>query len=511
MTVEELIRAYAAGAGTSQTTALSATAETSFSELYARARTVAGRLQDAGAGRGTAVAALLPNSAGLLEVALGAMFCGAEFLPLSSALVPRELAVILGQVTVSVWVTDTVTAPTVASVLALLPQPLAVCPVDALCSDPPAASTSVADLADVRSADGAWITMSGGTTGSPKLYRVSHESLVSNLLLNALEWGWRTCGTHVAIAPMAHGIGFCGVFGQLITGGPVAIAGPYDPARALDLVRQQERAWTAVVPTILRDLALSARDTGPCSSLRLVICAGSRLSGSTRELAATAFPAATIVEYYGSTEMGWVTWIGPSEAAAHPGSVGRAAMAAEVVVRRDDGSRTTTGESGTIWKRGRPYSTPVTATGDEMPGSPGSWTTSHDVGTLDDDGYLYLQGRGDELIISGGMNVFAAEVEQILGSHAAVRDCVVVGLPDERWGEQVIAVVVVDGTASPDDRATIERELASLSQAMLASYKRPKRIIFSPDIPRTASAKPSRTAVREHVSNLLQERELTDA
>jgi acyl-CoA synthetase (AMP-forming)/AMP-acid ligase II len=503
VTVSETIRALANNPRTRHQVAVEGPNGADFEQLYHRAQAVGQALRDAGAVRGTTVAVFLQNSPQLLDVALGAMFCGAEFLSISSDLVLREVAATLSKVAVSVCVADDRSAPTVASVLSLLPSEPAVRLVETLGHRAPSDRTLTAELDDARRDDGAWIAMSGGTSGTPKLYHVSHEALVDNLLLNALEWGWRSCGTHVVIAPMAHGIGFHGMLGQLITGGPIAIAGPYNPADTVELIRKTEHAWTSVVPTILRDLALSAVDAGPCSSLSLVVCAGSRLSSATRELAATAFPAARIVEFYGSTEMGWVTWISPMEAVNYPGSVGRAVLGAEVAVLRDDGSRASPGESGTIWKRGRSYSSALIGLGDG-PREP-SWVTSHDIGYMDSEGYLYLQGRGDELIISGGMNVYADEVELILSQHGEVRDCVVVGSPDERWGEKVVAVVVVDGGASNEDRTRIERELTALARSMLASYKRPKRIVFSAAIPRTSAAKLSRAAVRDLVSALSAE------
>jgi long-chain acyl-CoA synthetase len=202
-------------------------------------------------------------------------------------------------------------------------------------------------------------------------------------------------------------------------------------------------------------------------------------------------------EYLGSTE-GTLTRVSSPEWLARPGTVGRPLPGLTVKVLDDGGRELSRGESGTLWfgVEGRPPAF-------EYHGDPhktaearrGDLVTAGDVGYLDGDGYLFLRDRRTDLIISGGVNVYPAEVENHLITHPAVADVAVIGVPDDEWGAQVVAVVQPAAGLTPD--AELAEDLERFCRDGLAGFKRPRQFEFSVLLPRTPAGKLSRRAVRD--------------
>jgi long-chain acyl-CoA synthetase len=201
-----------------------------------------------------------------------------------------------------------------------------------------------------------------------------------------------------------------------------------------------------------------------------------------------------IYEYYGATEGGG-TIVTPHEWLEHPGTVCRPWPGSAITIVREDGTDAPAGEPGLIYiKDGRqfdyhqdPEKTAANRRGDVF--------TVGDIGYLDDDGWLYLCDRRTDLILSGGVNIYPAEIEGVLLTHPAVRDVAVIGVPDAEWGQQVHAVVEPIAAATAD--AALAEELIALCRTNLASYKCPRKVVFRPDLPRTDTGKLSRAEVRE--------------
>jgi long-chain acyl-CoA synthetase len=204
-----------------------------------------------------------------------------------------------------------------------------------------------------------------------------------------------------------------------------------------------------------------------------------------------------LYEFYAATE-GAATTVNAPDWLSHPGTVGRPIPGVEITIVRDDGTEAPVGEPGLVYIKGWSYGKPFeyhrdpSKTADSRRGD--SFTVG-DIGYLDEDGWLYLCDRRTDLIISGGVNIYPAEVEGILLTHPAVRDVAVIGVPDADWGQQVRAVVepVVAVTAD----ATLADELIAFCRANLAHYKCPRTVAFSPALPRTDAGKLSRSQVRE--------------
>jgi long-chain acyl-CoA synthetase len=202
-------------------------------------------------------------------------------------------------------------------------------------------------------------------------------------------------------------------------------------------------------------------------------------------------------EYLGSTE-GTLTRVGSPEWLVKPGTVGRALPGLTVQILDDDGRELPPGGSGTIWfgVEGRPPTFEYHGDPEKTAeGRRGDLVTAGDVGYLDADGYLFLQDRRTDLIISGGVNIYPAEIEHHLIAHPAVADVAVIGVPDAEWGSSVVAVVEPVPGVNPD--AFLAEELDRFCREGLAGFKRPRHIEFQTRLPRTPAGKLSRRAVRD--------------
>jgi long-chain acyl-CoA synthetase len=206
-----------------------------------------------------------------------------------------------------------------------------------------------------------------------------------------------------------------------------------------------------------------------------------------------------ITEYYAATEAGIVTTIDSTQWLTKPGSVGRPVPRTEVLILDGDGTELPPGRTGTVYVRRSSradfsyHNAPdKTAAAHRRPGT----FTVGDLGHVDDDGYLYLGGRGDETIISGGVNIYPAEVEQAIAAHEAVRDVVVFGIPDEEFGERVMAVVELepDAALSAED---VPDALDAYCRTLLAGFKRPRGYRVVDELPREPTGKVSRARLRD--------------
>jgi long-chain acyl-CoA synthetase len=293
-------------------------------------------------------------------------------------------------------------------------------------------------------------------------------------------WAFDPGDTHLVCSPLHHSapIRFSG--GTLAAGGDVVILPRFDPALAAVAIATERPTTAFLVPAHLQRLfaaADAAGDLPDLTSFRLVAHAGAHCPEPLKRRALDAFPAGALWEFYGSTE-GQFTACGPDDWLAHPGTVGRARPHRRLRVD----------ERGQVWCGAPPWArftywrdpdkTAAAWRGDEF--------TVGDLGRMDDDGFLYLDGRRDDLIISGGVNVYPAEVERALHEVPGVADVAVFGVPDDRWGQRVTAAVV--GDATPE-------AVTAWARTHLAPHKRPKQVVRVPEIPLGPTGKVRRSAL----------------
>jgi long-chain acyl-CoA synthetase len=311
-----------------------------------------------------------------------------------------------------------------------------------------------------------------GTTGRPKgvwtglLDDHDAEVLVRD---EAELWGFHAGDRHLVLSRLYHSAPFRFAAGTLLAGGTVALApDSHDPAEA---VRAFRPTTTFLAPVHLQRLLDGVDGTDDLASFRLVAHAGSPCPAPLKERALSSLPDGSVWEFYGSTE-GQFTVCSPEDWRERPGTVGRARPGRELSVDPD----------GTIWCR-PPAFARFSYWRDEAK-TKAAWRddafTVGDLGRLDDDGFLFLDGRRDDLIITGGVNVYPLEIERAVLDHPGVLEAVVFPVDDEHWGQMVCAAVVADV-----DEAVLRRHV----ETRLAPYKRPKRWLVVDALPHTPTGK----------------------
>lgn len=324
-----------------------------------------------------------------------------------------------------------------------------------------------------------------GTTGSPKgvWSGVLGEADGRALLDEENElWGFDAADLHLVCSPLHHSAPIRFGVGTLLAGGSLVFIGHFDAVRAAQAIVATRPTTTFVVPSHLQRLFALGR-LPDLSSFRLVAHAGAPCPAPLKWAAIDAFPDRSVWEFYGSTE-GQFTACPAAEWIERPGTVGRARPHRRLSVDSDD----------VIWCEVPPYArftywrdpARTDAAWRPRPGARHAQFTVGDLGRLDDDGFLWLDGRRDDLIISGGVNVYPVEVEQVLVHAPGVEQVAVFGVSDERWGQRVCAAIV--GEADP-------AAVIAFARTQLAAYKCPKDVYTTHDLPHTGTGKVQRAGV----------------
>ncbi|MGX1811817.1 acyl-CoA synthetase [Nocardia sp. NPDC055321] len=328
------------------------------------------------------------------------------------------------------------------------------------------------------------ILLTSGTTGTPKgAPRPEPKSLAAlGGLLSRVPF--RAKEVTECCAPMFHTLGFASAMLALGFGSTLVVRRRFDPQAAIDSAAEHGATTMIVVPVMLARMvdlggrALTGRDL---SALRIIFVAGSQLGAQLcREVTATFGPV--VYNLYGSTEVAYATVAGPEDLAVEPGCVGRPVLGARVRILDENGRRVPTGTTGRIFVGNVIQFEGYTGGGHKEVIR--GLMSSGDVGHFDSEGRLFIDGRDDDMIVSGGENVFPCEVEELLHTHPAVREAAVVGVPDETFGARLKAFVVVHEGHSLSAEDT--REFVKTN---LARYKVPREVVFLVELPRNPTGK----------------------
>ena len=451
----------------------------SYAALYERAVRQANALAVAGAAPGERVAVIAGASRDFVVAMHATSLVGAVFAPLNARLTAGELAAQLRNAAPAVVLCDESreALATEAAALAGVPPPrrLPLPPVDA-----------EAPLVDAHDADSRHsIVYTSGTTGKARGVTLTYGNFWASASASALNLGLDPADRWLVCLPLHHVGGLSIPIRSAIYGTAVELHARFAPEAVNQAARSGRVTLLSVVPTMLRRM-LNADDRDFDGSLRAVLVGGGPVPPALLERAAAR--GLPVVQTYGLTEAcSQVTTLAPAEAMAHPGSAGRALLSADV---RVDASL---GEPGEILVRG-PAVTPGYYRDSEATAGAFSdgWLRTGDIGVFDEDGFLTVLDRRDDVIVSGGENVYPAEVEAALLACPGVEAAAVVGLPDEEWGQRVAAAVVARG---PAELARVE----PLLRSRLAGYKIPAAIERFEALPTTASGKVQRRFVRERM------------
>jgi fatty-acyl-CoA synthase len=349
---------------------------------------------------------------------------------------------------------------------------------------------------DVREEDPQYFNLTSGTTGLPKAYLLTQYNNAAAAGHMAFVHDVTEKDVILTVFPIFGRVGF-GWAGIGIYTGARNVLHQFNPAQMLELIQKEKVTISNWVPTIASIvLSMPEVDNYDYSSLRGLVFAASPFPPSLQQKVKEKF-SPNIYEFYGLQETGLLTQIRPADKERKPESVGACHFAADVRIVDNDGKDVPTGEIGEIIGRGAAVTTGYFGNEEKTKEAfKNGWFYSGDLGRFDEDGFLYISGRTKDMLISGGQNVFAAEVENVIVTNEKVLDCAVIGLPDEKWGELVTAVVV----PKPDSGLT-EGELIEFCRSKLAHFKAPKKVIFTDVIPRTATGKVTKFVLVEKYSS----------
>lgn len=450
-----------------------------------------------GVGLGSRVALMLPNSIEFFAVTHAAAKLGALAVPVNYRFRHDEIAHLLSDSGAAVFVVDAgwidEARPAVETTLVL-----------GECPGYTSLATEIAAVPDtpppVPMVEGGYNIMiyTSGTTGRPKgvVHPLSDGRAGFEAQKRVVEmWGFTGDDVHLLVGPAYHTLPGAYAAQHLFVGATTVIMRKFDAETCLQLIAAERVTTTGMVPAhFIRILELppAVRARYDLSSVRRVMHAAAPCPPEVKRRIMEVFPAGAVWEFYGATE-GPGTIISPEEWLAHPGSVGRPWPGVTVSILDDDGREVPPGTVGTIYLstlgarrfsyHNAPEKTAAAFRGDRF--------TVGDVGYMDADGYLFICDRKADMVISGGVNIYPAEIEAILHAHPGVVDAAVFGIPDARWGEALHAVVELRAPSRVDAEA-----LEEWCRERLADYKCPRSWAFVDELPRDPNGKVQKRSLR---------------
>ena len=437
-----------------------------YDELEHRIGTAAGNLRARGIVPGDRVALLLPNGPAFVAAFLGLLRIGAVAVPLNMLLAKPEIEARVEISGASLLVDDE----------------------QALESTTPLLDS----FAETENGDAAVVLFTSGTSGKPKGAILTHGGLAAAAgnAAGALRLGPED--VVLGAAPFSHVLGLAtGVVAPLLSGAAIAVVRRFQPEETLELMTRTRTTILLGVPTMLIALCEAARTATRLPPVRIAHVGGASVPVEVARDFENTF-GGEVYEGYGLTELSGIATTYVSGQLRKTGSVGFPLGATELRTVSLDGEALPPGEIGEVQLRGPSvipgYWQDAQATAEAIDSD--GWLATGDVGYVDDEGYLFLVDRKKELIIRGGYNVYPREVEEVLYGHPDVLEAAVVGVPHDRLGEEVAALVVPRPGATPDPD-----ELRTWSKERLAAYKYPRIVVVVEDLPRGPSGKILKRAI----------------
>jgi fatty-acyl-CoA synthase len=477
--------------------------EYSYAEVHRRVLVRAARLRSWGIGKGDRVAYLGSNHPGLVSALLACLRTGAIFIPLNWRLAPAELDHQLVAADVSVLIV----APEHEALADATTVPVERHPLqweavtDADLANPPSLAEIAADAPEgshveegLTAEDPAFILFTSGTTGHAKGAVLHHGNIIWNAFNIILDTDMSAKDVTLASAPLFHVAALNQqVMTSYIRGATTVFLPKWQADEVFDNVGKYGVTWLFGVTTMFADLVDSPRwESADLSTLRFVNSGGAPIP--VKLINDFLERGIAFCQGYGLTETApGATFLTAEDALRKPGSAGRAVPFADVKVVGADGGQLPPGKRGEILVRGpnviKSYWDNETATREAFHAD--GWFRTGDIGYMDDEDYLYIVDRIKDMYISGGENVYPAEVEEVLFGHPDVGEVAVVADPDHRWGEVGHAYVVAKPGSEP-----IPEDIISYATQRLAKYKVPKIVTFLDDLPRTGSGKVHKPKLR---------------
>jgi long-chain acyl-CoA synthetase len=477
-----------------------------YRQLDDEANRLSRLFREAGLVPGDHIAFCVENQAHFHAVAWGAHYAGLYYTAISTRLTVEEAAYIVNDCEARVFITSAAKAELAAELVDPTPAvELRLLMGDAVVDGYEPYDLAIAAFPAEPLADrvaGKDMLYSSGTTGRPKGIKTAAPSdpiatYTAVASLGQLLFGFDEGTIYLSPAPLYHSAPLRFTMAVHQVGGTVVVMEHFDAAEALALIERYGVTTSQWVPTMfvrLLKLPDEERLAYDVSSLRVAIHAAAPCPVEVKRRMIDWW-GPVLHEYYAGTEGNGFVYTNSEDWLAHPGSVGRN-LTGEIHIVGDDGEECPTGEAGTIWFAGNAefeYHNDPDKTAESRDAH--GWTTLGDVGRMDDDGFLYLTDRKSYMIISGGVNIYPQETENLLTLHPAVFDVAVIGVPNDDFGEEVKAVVQVsdDAEAGPE----LERELIAYCRASLADVKCPRSVDFVDELPRHPTGKLYKRLLRD--------------
>ncbi|HYB23685.1 MAG TPA: acyl-CoA synthetase [Solirubrobacteraceae bacterium] len=467
----------------------------SFSEEHARTNALAHELRSAGVGEGDGVAIMCRNHRGFIDATVACSKLGASVLYLNTAFAGPQIADVLDREGPAAVIYDEEFAGLIGEAGVRRKRFIAWREHDAHAAGRSPADASVPLIEDMIASGvhadlrppaerGRVVILTSGTTGAPKGAARKEPDSIEPMAAMFSKIPLRARETTVIAAPMFHSWGFAHFTLALPLASTLVLARKFDPEETLKAVARHRASALALVPVMLqRMMELGAETIGryDVSCLRVMALSGSVLPG---ELATRAMDLFGDVLYnlYGSTEVAWATIATPEDLRAAPGTAGRPPIGTVVKLLDADGREVAPGEGGRIFVANEMMFEGYTGGGSKE--VVGGLMSTGDVGHFDAAGRLFVDGRDDEMIVSGGENVFPREVEDLLADHAHIEEVAVVGVEDREFGQRLKAFVVPRNGSE----LTVEVVQAYVKEN-LARYKVPRDVVFVESLPRNATGK----------------------
>jgi len=487
-----------------------------YAALEERACRLANGLAALGVKPGDRVAVLLHNCTPFIETLFATAKLGAVFVPINFRLVAREVGALLDACGPRVLLAGEGFADLLATLEGRPNFPRhRIWVDDQLPTKPTAdpqhpyeawlASQRANEIEDVVQRDAVQMLLhSSGTTGLPKGIIYTHATTLASSMAKIIDFELEATDIVVVFGPLFHAGPLMDLaMPLLLRGGRLALGASrqFDPARLLATIAAERGTMVQIYPTMLRRVLGEVKDVSAydLASLRLIITGGEAAPLPVIRGVHERFPRVAFVNNYGTTEAGPITTLLPAHDSLRKiGSVGRPAFGMQVRIADADGRPLPPGQVGEILVRG-PFVSPGYWNRPELTAerSRNGWWHTGDLAWCDDEGFIYIAGRSKDMIKSGAENIFPIEVEQVIAALPGVIEVGVVGVPDEHWGETVAAFVVKAPDAAVDADAVVAH-----CRDNLASYKKPRHVLFVGSLPRNTTNKVDKNALRERFAEL---------
>jgi long-chain acyl-CoA synthetase len=485
------------------------TRQRSFAEFADRVARLAGALQRLGMKPGDRVAMLAMNSDRYLEYQMAVPWAGGVLNPCNVRWSVAEIAYSLNDSGSSILIVDDNFLPLIAQLRTDTPVLREVihcgdgaAPSGAHSYEGLIAAASPVPDAVRRGDDLAGIFYTGGTTGFPKGVMLSHTNMMSSGLAMRADGLAQPDGVYLHAAPMFHLADMGVAMPHWIEGNTHAIVAAFNPEAVLDVMARDRVTHVLLVPTMVQMLVdhPAMRQPRDLSALHTIAYGASPMSEAVVDRAMKALPGVGFIQAYGMTELSPLATLNPAwyhtaegRKAGKLRSAGRASHCTEVKIVDADGREVPRGTVGEVIVRGPNvmqgyWNKPEQTTAALKNG----WMHTGDGAYMDEDGFIFIADRLKDMIISGGENIYSAEVENALAQHPAVAACAVIGIPSDQWGESVHAVVVLKPDVKPE-----ASELIDHCKALIAGYKCPRSVDFVAALPLSGAGKVLKTTLRE--------------